>query len=1019
MSERYEFGDCVLDADALELLQNAQRVDVRPRVLALLVHLIRHRDRVVSKEELLEGLWPGHFVAEGSLTQLVYEARRLLGETASGASALHTVRGRGYRFVGPVHVPSPTGRAAAPIFTGRQAEQEQLVEALEAALAGRGQLVMLHGDAGIGKTSLALRLSEVARARGAEVHLARCAEARDVPPFWPWTQILREFLRTRGVQGFREAAGSALPQIARLLPDLGDSGGAPADGEGPRFRLFDGVSLMLSRSARAHPCVILLEDLQWMDAASLELLSFVARGLTEVPLLILATFRDAELTRSHPLTNALLELRRHPSFRSVALRPLGDAEIGDLITQLVGGQPPRAFLERACRLAEGNPFFATELVQHWIDNDVLDRSQEDWTNTGVLAALGLPRSVHDLVKRRIAELSPECVEILEAAAVLGREFDPDLLGPVAAAAQQRIDAALDEAYLAGMLRPVVRGAGRQEFTHGLSREALYWDLPPQQRKTLHRRAGEALEARSGPAGEEHLAALSHHFFQAAGPGELERPIHYGARAASQACRALAFEDAVKQYRRVLDMVDLSRGFDRHLQAQLWIELADALVQLGKLDRARTACRRAAELARDSDAPELLARAALGLGAGRLRLASEPIELRQVDLLEEALASLAPDASVLRARVTAQLAAALATGERAEEALALGEQALALAERSSEPVARAHARYAHLLTRLRPSLGPAPEGVADQIVRAADEAGEAELGIDARLLDARILLECGQLAEVDAAAEDLERRATGLHATRAGRWPGLLRAGTALARGQIERATTCIARVQQAALEEDDEHGALHALLLTAVLQSEHGAPPEREAALRELLARADMLEHGHPLAWSGWLDDTGDPRSALRALNLELVRETDDLWSVARCVALARATVRLRARDAAVVLHERLAAHAGRFAVGGLSFAVVGGVDLTLGQLSSLLGRGERAIEHLDAAIAGARACGLAPFEVRARLAQARVLLEMDADLPKVVELVDEAVSVARSIASRPLESAALGLRGELERSSS
>jgi hypothetical protein len=849
------------------------------------------------------------------------------------------------------------------------------------------------------------------------VQIARAGDGVDAPAFWPWTQLLRGLLRSRGVQEFRAAADRGLADIARIMPELGGSTQAAGD----RFALLDAVSRLVLGCARRRPLVAIFEDVHAFDEASLRLLVMLVEAAADAPLLILGTFRDGELARTHPLTEALVQLRRTPGFEPIGLRALTDEEIAQLVVAVVGANPPRAFIDRACRLAEGNPFFALELVRHWLEHDVVDRTQSDWTNSGALAALGLPRSVHDVLRQRLEALSPACADLLRLAAVLGRVFERNVLERAAGIAPAQVAAALDEAYVAGIIRELPRSAGRQEFTHALLRESLYWELPPQQRRQLHRAAGDALESLNLAQSDEHLAALSHHFFQCAGPGELERPIRYGTQAAARACANLAFEEGVRQYRRVLDMVALTRDFPVDAELDLHLALADALEHAGRADQARSVRQAAAGLARRARRPDLLARSALSTASDPLpRLVGGPVA-GEVELLEEALASLPASARADTARVAAQLSILLCGSERGAEALRLGERSVALCAQLDDPALTARAHYAACLARLRPSLGGGDPDEPDSVATLADAAAQPELALCARVLQARMLLEVGELDRVEGLAGEIARRAARLRTPRARGWSLLLRASLSGLRGELGQVDALLRAAGEEAERAADPGAAIDVQLLGVVLHHLYGARPERGVALRELQEGIARVSPAHSLLWLSWFEETGTGGDSRELLTQEIGRSSDDLWSLARACSLAHSCVELGERGGAQILYERLLPHAHKNAVAGLSFAVLTPVSLALARLASCLGREAEAQRYFDAAIEHCQQRRMPAHRIQAQLDHAAHLLEGERapDPGKLAELIDGALASARALGAPALVSRALTARSALERSKS
>jgi DNA-binding winged helix-turn-helix (wHTH) protein len=261
----FAFADCELDRELYQLRRRGRVVKLEPKVFDVLAYLIEHRERVVGKSELLDALWPGEALSESVLPRAVAAARRAVGDTRAKARVIETVHGRGYRFVAelreaeaggpePVLEEAGEGEGVPPAiaFVGRARTLGQLVGALDATLAGRGRLVLLAGEPGIGKTRTAEEVARQARARGARVRVARCFEGEGAPAFWPWRQLLRDLAASLRPDALRGVLGADAAELAQLAPELRERlPGLPAApslaGEQARFRLFDALAGLLRR----------------------------------------------------------------------------------------------------------------------------------------------------------------------------------------------------------------------------------------------------------------------------------------------------------------------------------------------------------------------------------------------------------------------------------------------------------------------------------------------------------------------------------------------------------------------------------------------------------------------------------------------------------------------------------------------------------------------------------------------------------------------------------------------------
>ena len=311
------------------------------------------------------------------------------------------------------------------VFVGRQAEMGVLQAALEDALAGRGRLVMLVGESGIGKTRMAREFLAHAERRGALGLWGRCHESPGAPPYWPWVQIIRGYVRKRDSAQVRDAMGTGAPDIAAIAPEVRERlPNLPLplrfeDPEQARFRLFDAVTTFLQHTAHDQPLVLVLDNLHWADKSSLLLLEFLAQELGRVRLLVIGTYRDVEVSRQHPLSETLGELTREHPLQRVMLGGLGRADVGRFIEAATGITPPPSLVDAVYTQTEGNPLFLTEVIRLLTQEGELapERVQQRQRTS-----LGIPEGVGQVIGRRLNRLSPPCNRALTVASVFGREF---------------------------------------------------------------------------------------------------------------------------------------------------------------------------------------------------------------------------------------------------------------------------------------------------------------------------------------------------------------------------------------------------------------------------------------------------------------------------------------------------------------------------------------------------------------------------------------------------------------------
>ncbi len=549
--------------------------------------------------------------------------------------------------------PQPLDSLAGGVFVGRQREMGELKACLEDALSGRGRLVTLVGEPGIGKTRTAQELATYAGLRSAQVLWGRCYEEQGMPPYWPWVQAIRSYVREHEPEQLRSEMGAGAADIAEVVSDvkerLPDLPTAPQlEPEQARFRLFDSISAFLKTASQRQPRVLVLDDLHWADQPSLLLLQFVARELGNSRLLLVGTYRDVELSRQHPLVETLGELTRERLFQRVLLRGLSQQDVGRFIEVAAGVDPPSGLAEAVHTQTEGNPLFVTEVVRLLVQEGELTQesgSRDSWT-------VRIPEGVREVIGRRLNRQSQRCNETLTIASVIGREFELRQLAPlVEDISEDRLLEVLEEALSARIIEELPQSVGRYQFTHALIQETLIEELTTTRRVRLHARIAEALEELYGETAGTHAAELVQHFAEAESVLGFEKLVWYSLQAGERALAIYAHEEALSLFERGLRAKGVSPDGGEPADDS---QAADLLFGLGKARIATT------DVIRSADPLAPLRRAfhyydAVGDVARALELTSCPlpvyISLGRADLqmTERALALASPD-SVAAGRI---------------------------------------------------------------------------------------------------------------------------------------------------------------------------------------------------------------------------------------------------------------------------------------------------------------------------------------------------------------------------------
>ena len=754
---RLVFGDCEIDRDCFELRRRGRLAKLEPKVFDVLLYLVDRRDRVVTKQEILDALWPGESVSDSVLPRCIAAIRRAVGDTRARQATIATAHGRGYRFIADFAEAKAApglsddraaaagerdGTAASPEealppdasvegsvleagsdFVGRSERLRRLEAACARTEAGSGGIRFIVGEPGIGKTRLAEELTRRPVARDFQVFFGRCHEGDGAPVYWLWLQVLRDAVASiEDGDRLRSLIGSGASDLAELVPELalrlGDvPQSAGPEGEQARFRLFDSATRFLCALARERPVLLVLDDLHWADASSLGLLRFLAGELGRTRLLVVGTYRDVDVRRGHPLSALLGALARDERCERIPLGGFDDVEIRTFVEGLTTQVPTPSLIEAMREMTEGNPFFLREIVHLLADAGGIGEA-----DGAALDSLRLPQGVRDAIGRRLDVLSLESNEVLRAASVIGRSFRLALLATMVedtlSAGREELLELLAEALDAGIIEEL--GRGTYAFGHALTRQTLYEELRAPQRTALHRRAAEALEHHRDPSrGDEELPELAHHFYEAAMGGDVSKSIAYSAAAAEAAHRRHAYDEAVLFYERAVEVAVLESPVDEQRQAELLLALGSETHISGHREQALATLDRAVILARKVEDWNLLARVAIairGFGESGSRPADGVIEL-----LHEALDLQPENEARLRSQLLSRIAHASAktVGERRT----LSQHALYLAQASGDFLALRDAWFCRWWATLGPDFVEERLEAAEALTGLADTTGD--------------------------------------------------------------------------------------------------------------------------------------------------------------------------------------------------------------------------------------------------------------------------------------------------------
>ena len=917
--------------------------------------------------------------------------------------------------------PSDARAAGSPPFVGRVVEMAVLLAALDEARSGHGRLVLVDGAAGIGKTRLAHELAAVARDRRMDVLWGRSWEAGGAPAFWPWVQVLRDQVgrakpaRLRSLLG-RDAADLALilPEIRTALPDAVPP---PAtDGEGARFRLFEAASSFLRRLAQARGLLVVIDDLHVADVPSLLLLQFLAGDLHDSRLLVVGMLRDEEMRDDDRVAATVAQLVRAPGTERISLAGLSSREVGRFAELVTGAALSDPLVATIHERTDGNPLFVGEIVR-LLGSDARP-AVDSLPGAGTYP---VPHSVREAIARRVTRLAPNVRETLDIAAVAGREFDPAVLAEVRGCPPDELLGALERAIAARIVADDPDGGTRFRFTHVLVRDTIYDGCGLVRRVELHRRIGEALEHLHQADVDSHLSELALHFVRAAPEIGWAKALEYARRAGDHAAGLLAFEEAARLYLVALDALSMSSP-NREMECRLLLALGEVRMRAGRMPDAKEAFLRAADIARAERLAEAFARAAIGYGGRFVWVRADPSG-SLVPLLEEAIAMLGSQPSVLSVRLRARLSGALRDEPVSQRREALVNEAISMARTLGDPAALAYALDATYAAQPWPVDTERWLQNARDLIAAADAAGERERSFAGHQHAMGALFIRGDVRDADAELQAMARLSEEIRQP-AQRWALLItQAMRAIFDGRFEKAFDLCQEANPLSAGASDYDAIFMPLYLEEclIIRREQGRLADLREPMERLVASAPsrplfraMLmvvycEIGDSVAAQAELDTLASPD--LGALDL------GSDWYMAMAL-MTDGAVHLGDRARAAKLLELFEPEQSRLI---LCFpeTTTGSVARYLGRLAALLDRPEEAVRHFELALRIETSLGARPWAAHTQYEYARLLATSPAsgDRSRARDLVGRARGTARKLGMVVLEDRVAQLARQLEAS--
>ena len=630
-----------------------ERIRLPPRPFTLLRYLVENAGRLVTEDEILGAVWPKLYVQPEAIKTQLYEIRKVLGDDPKTPRYIETVPRRGYRFIAPVREGSALDAAVEARSThghlvGRERALSALRDRLRAASAGRRQVVFVNGEPGIGKTALVDEFLHQAVIDNPALHVARgqCIETYGgTEAYYPTLEALGQLCVGPAAALIVEILAAQAPtwlvQFPALLTERHRAVLRQEILGATRERMLREIEAALDAIAAKTPLLLVLEDLQWVDHSTIDVIAALARRRSMARLMLIATTRPIDLlTAKHPLSALVQDLLVHQLCQNIDLEPLAEAQVAEYLdADSPQETSPKALAECVYRHSGGNPLFMVATLDHLMQRGFIAQEQGRWQVKVPLEEvdLGVPETLRQMIEAQIERLSVEEQRALEAASVQGATFSASLCAAVING-----DAEGYESLYESMAhrRRMVRAAGihqlpggfvsaRCEFVHALYRQVLYRRQPPSRRRTLHRRVGERLETLYSHQQSEVAAELAYHFEESS---DWPRTIKYLRLAADAGERRCGHREAIALLEHALSLTSKLPGHQRARTEMEVLETLSSILYLIHDARALSLYEALATRAADCGAVDVEVRALVEMG----KLWSWADWTRGLELLDRAL-----------------------------------------------------------------------------------------------------------------------------------------------------------------------------------------------------------------------------------------------------------------------------------------------------------------------------------------------------------------------------------------------